>query len=662
MRVNKSKATRRLKADPKAPPRAVAYLRLSGEKEEGSDTEESLEAQEDYCRRKIAELGGLVIAVESDIARGNTRRLGVERAKERIRSGECDSVIVWRYDRLARGQLQIVYEYEIKELGGRLISATEKERQEGRVGRFEGFMDSETSGSYSEETAKKVNDAFAAKFPGKGRYKVGSRPPYGYRQTGAGKEATYDINPAEAEVVKRIYQERARGASIRTIYTGLNADHVPTPSGRGKWGTKTVHEILRRPTYATGQHECWRTATQLDAGMNPYTVERPADERYYVAFPAFLDPALFHAVKATSERNVWCSRRNDRPAEYGLLRYGFVRCGSCGRALSLAHPTSGKKRPRYSCRSNFGRECSSRPSIVVDVLDQAVWAFVRMVMEDPLRGASFKVVHLAEPVDSLLAEALQEAETKVAAIEERVSGLLDNLALLTGTAAKKAAARLNDINEELDQATEERNRLAALTTPREMQEIPHLVAVEGVAQTVQSALEAMLATDPAYVHGMPLPELDLTPTREPWIARITDAVSKGVAVRSDQGPRLVQVPMSWDSMRAAISVLGLTVILNQEESELPRWVATMKLPSGIAVGIPSYPLLSPRSRRWASSRTRRSATTPTPATSTSTRTATPKPIRWIPATTPEAASSIASSPPISAGSLAHCRRAARCKH
>ena len=75
------------------------------------------------------------------------------------------------------------------------------------------------------------------------------------RRTGSGTDAVYDIDPAEAAVVRRIFTERAAGASIRSIGCRLQVDGVPTPSGHGVWGQRSMVTILERAVYWTGQHE-----------------------------------------------------------------------------------------------------------------------------------------------------------------------------------------------------------------------------------------------------------------------------------------------------------------------------------------------------------------------------------------------------------------------
>ena len=57
------------------------------------------------------------------------------------------------------------------------------------------------------------------------------------------------IDPAQAEVVKRIYREYLEGYSMDRIAKGLEADGILTGAGKTKWWTSTINKILRNEKY-----------------------------------------------------------------------------------------------------------------------------------------------------------------------------------------------------------------------------------------------------------------------------------------------------------------------------------------------------------------------------------------------------------------------------
>jgi site-specific DNA recombinase len=408
---------------------------------------------------------------------------------------------------------------------------------------------------------ERTNRAFDAKFRQPERYKPSHRPPYGYRKIGTGAAATYEIDPAESLIVRRIYEERAAGASLRIIANRLNADGIPTPMGRGAWGNTSLVRVLERPVYVTGEHECWVTKVVRDGDNVPMPEPRPAEERYTVRFPAFIDPATAERAAATTERNTWLSARHDRPAEVGILRYGFARCGGCGRALSVMGRRTTKGLPRYACSGHYhkARVCPARATISVHLLDHPVWWWVQSVMENPARADAWRVVHQPPVVDELAVQALIEAEQTVRELEARSLHLLDNLAMLSGAAARLAAERLNGLNADIDAAIAHRDHLAATTAKADTPPRPTIIATDALAAATYTALEAMKAADPH-------------PAR-----------THTIEVHTPVGIQGVVVPDSWKAKRAAMTALGVTVTLAREDADGPRWVADMRLPGGTVI-------------------------------------------------------------------------------
>jgi site-specific DNA recombinase len=78
---------------------------------------------------------------------------------------------------------------------------------------------------------------------------------YGYRCV-PGKPGDREIDPAEATVIKRIFNEYAEGQSPRTIANNLNRDGIPAPRGAKRWnynslicGTSLKRGMIGNPIY-----------------------------------------------------------------------------------------------------------------------------------------------------------------------------------------------------------------------------------------------------------------------------------------------------------------------------------------------------------------------------------------------------------------------------
>lgn len=73
----------------------------------------------------------------------------------------------------------------------------------------------------------------------------GGACPYGYEVNSSNE---YVLIAEEAQVVRRIYKQRARGHSLRQIVRDLSHQKVPTKRG-GKWQPNTIKNILENPFY-----------------------------------------------------------------------------------------------------------------------------------------------------------------------------------------------------------------------------------------------------------------------------------------------------------------------------------------------------------------------------------------------------------------------------
>jgi hypothetical protein len=134
-------------------------------------------------------------------------------------------------------------------------------------------------------------------------------------------------------------------------------------------------------------------------------------------------------------------------------------------------------------------------AIVVDDLDQAIWTWVMMVLQNPRYGESWRVLPHSEPPDSVKLQALQEAGQRVTELEATLTGLAANLALLKGGAAQRVADQLNAMSDQLDDAIVERVRLARETAAVVVPEIPVVVAVDAIGQAAHAAIAAMRAAE-----------------------------------------------------------------------------------------------------------------------------------------------------------------------
>jgi hypothetical protein len=92
------------------------------------------------------------------------------------------------------------------------------------------------------------------------------------------------INPAEAQVVQRIFRQYARGAGLGTIAKALNVEGVPPPTPRRTgWAPSCIREILLRQLYRG--IIIWNKTQAIQRGGTKRSRKRPGSEWLKVPAP-----------------------------------------------------------------------------------------------------------------------------------------------------------------------------------------------------------------------------------------------------------------------------------------------------------------------------------------------------------------------------------------
>jgi site-specific DNA recombinase len=147
------------------------------------------------------------------------------------------------------------------------------------------------------------------------------------------------VNPEQAAVVRRIYEEYLAGRSPKMICHGLNRDGIPSPRG-GEWRASTLSGnrergigVLRNPIYA-GRYLYNRVHMKRDPESRKRVSRGNAHEdRVTVELPELriVSDADFERAQEQSEQLSRGSLVSRRRAKY--LLSGLVRCGGCSGAM-----------------------------------------------------------------------------------------------------------------------------------------------------------------------------------------------------------------------------------------------------------------------------------------------------------------------------------------
>lgn len=251
---------------------AAGYIRVStvGQAEHGLGLDIQREAIGEYCAREGLDLVAVFEDAGVSGANGVAEREGWPQLVTALEEGQFSVVVVLRLDRLARDlMLQETMLGNVQELGGAMVSIDEPDLCTSDPTRT---LFRQIKGAISEYEKAMIVARLKAgrrKKTRQGGY-AGGWLPFGYAAEGQGAEARPVVDPVTAPVVKRVFREYARGASMKTIADGLRADGIPTARG-GQWAQATVRAILANAFY-TGRVE--RDGVTLRNGHEALVSER----------------------------------------------------------------------------------------------------------------------------------------------------------------------------------------------------------------------------------------------------------------------------------------------------------------------------------------------------------------------------------------------------
>ena len=261
---------------------------------------------------------------------------------------------------------------------------------------------------------------------------------YGYRRvarSAATGPAHLELYEPEADVVRRIFTDRAGGTTVRDISRALNADRVPSPTGKPTWGTSTILRLLHNEAYV-GRVYFNRTESIPDRRPTRHRRQVPRDRADWIpiACPRIIADETFEAAGRVAVDNSKWSPRRAEPGRW-LLK-GLVKCGACGVGTNC-HKMRGRNGSwhyYYYCRNHDalragGEEhrCPER-NIRADALDEFVFDQIRVALTQPdllLAGEQAVAVTTPIPDDELLATELARLDRKIDAADAERRRLVD---------------------------------------------------------------------------------------------------------------------------------------------------------------------------------------------------------------------------------------------
>ena len=437
----------------------IGYVRVSdrSQKYDGASLETQAAAIKKYCGARGWTLLDVVEEVYSGEYLTERKQLST-RVRTRVREGEVHVVIVNSLDRLSRNQIhQAVLLHEMMEHNVSLVSVTE-ELDTSALGNFLrqaiGFAAELEREKILERAARGTQNRVD-----KGQMIGVGVPKYGYDW--GENHACYIVNLKEAEIVREVFERYAyRGQSLRSIAKWLNDTGVPTRlKGRngkpGKWCASTLKNMIESEEYrGKGYNRTWKWI-RVDGKRKsvPHPNPTPLPDG---VIPRIIEDDLWFAANTKREVAKAESPRNNKEPEATLLRSGYIFCGYCGRPMSVSRArryyskSDGREKFRnaqYYCNSGGGTPgtCRMRTTILVHIIDDAAWKFVKKLLDnlDRIREV------LQAPLQRNAEADLQSVESLIEATQAEAARRVEDMRGLSGYTRQLIVEELNRIEERL---------------------------------------------------------------------------------------------------------------------------------------------------------------------------------------------------------------------
>ena len=473
------------------------YERLSRDDElqgESNSISNQKKYLEDYARQNG--FRNLIHFTDDGYTGTNFNRPGFSALLQEIEAGHVDCVITKDMSRFGRNYLQVGFYTEIMfpNNGVRFIAINNGvDSAKPGDNDFTPFLNIMNEW-YAKDTSNKIKAVF------KSRMQDGKRCsgaiPYGYKRLPGDKQTLYIDNEA-ANVVRRIFNMAANGASLAQIAETLESERVLIPSAYQEkvcpssarnhsyhnpylWTNTTVGCILNRQEYlghtVLGKTVCENFKTKK---------RRPATPDELMIFPdtheAIIDQDTWEKAQRLRKR----SPRKLPNGTYSHRLSGLVYCADCGARMSYSSPESKHTLKDYDSnsafqcsryRNRYGEKCTSH-FIKTSVLEAAILSAVQKVSANVLQNQDEFIEQLKS--QWLIKEAQSSSDDKkelaiaskrMEEVDELIKGLYESnmSGKLSDRQYHRIMAQYDEEQERLEKRIAELQAAVEAVTPKEL--------------------------------------------------------------------------------------------------------------------------------------------------------------------------------------------------
>ena len=419
--------------------RAAIYCRLSKDDDldgESASIANQRDMLETYCQRQ----GWEVAAVYQDDGYTglNMERPDLKRMLKAIERRQINLVITKDLSRLGRNYLQTgtLIEDFFPRHGVRYIAMNDgidTLRENNDIAPFKNILNE----MYSKDISKKVHSSYLLKAQ-KGEF-TGCLAPFGYRKDPEDKNHLL-VDGETAPIVKRLFAWALEGHGPNYIRRQLEEEKIPCPTwwnrergyrntrtkwekkdpanGRCIWDFSVIKDILMNPVYA-GDIASQKKEYRFKIG----TIREKKPQDWIVVegrHEPLIDRKSFAIVQSKLK-----SRQRPRQSGETSLFAGLIKCGECGKSLTIR--TTNAKHPQqiYACKTYgaFGKNHCSQHRVEYDTLYRLVLNKIRECARAALTDGEAVAGKLSDTCEAEQRGQREAWERALAKDEERIEVL-----------------------------------------------------------------------------------------------------------------------------------------------------------------------------------------------------------------------------------------------
>ncbi len=240
--------------------KVAIYARYSSENQSAKSIDDQIRVCKDYAGKNNFLAEGEHIYIDEAISGSIVNRPGLQALEKAAENKEFDTVIVDDLSRISRSNhqmLTLVLKFNYLQI--KIISVSDgisTDDDNSKLGiHLRGLMNELYLDDLKKKTMRGLEGQKIRGFSAGENVFGYSTEPVGELRIGKRGEAKHDgmihkINPEQADIVKRIFNEFSEGKSLRKIAASLNEDKIPTKRGlSGGWNISSLRRILQNKRY-----------------------------------------------------------------------------------------------------------------------------------------------------------------------------------------------------------------------------------------------------------------------------------------------------------------------------------------------------------------------------------------------------------------------------